>query len=937
MKISFLIFTLLLITTNSFSQSRESLIKKVSQLVQKEDFNEAIIFAEKALKKCENKDAYSLNLLAGLYNKTANYTKAIPLFVESIQTAKIEKKWPLYFNSLIDLAHVYIHLDDYPNAEFYLVQAYKFIRKNADASELLQYAILMTDLANVYFEEADYGKAEPLYLKALEINDNALNNYHPALALSLTNLGKLYFTIGDYSKAEPLYLRAYKIRIKILLRKNGDVCNALDDLGDLYFNIGDSEKAAKYYYEAYDIRKAEFGEQSIQLAASLLRLGKMYTASGNYERAEHLILQTLETRRNILGEKNRDYAKTKESLAILYFNMGNYEKAEILFTQLIEIKRALYGELHPEYANSLFNLANLYSRTNKQGQADSIFKLTIDIFQKNWRSNLRFLNSEESDKFINDNKSKVEFVLSFLYRNPNANTLASVLTLNLFLKNILLSNSNLLRQTANFNKDSAITSKWQTYKSLRFQIGKQYQLPFNQQRNLKNMVNQIEGLERELMHKLPEFQQAFLNKNITWKDVQSKLKPNEASIDFVSFHYFDKRWTDTILYAAFVLRPGWVKPKFVSLFYEDQLSTLIGNENNSLNVNYIYDRSKTLDGTDNVNLYRLIWQPIDSLVKGVNKVYLSPSGILHRIAFSAIPIPEGGKLIDRYEISTLSNIRILAEQHMIDTTISSFVFFGNIDYDKLPAIQVSSSNYISTSTKIAKSFDSLRNLRGGKWVYLPGSVKEIASIENIAKGLKMPLIYYSKDAASEENFKQLNSLTGRTPSIIHIATHGFIFSTLKEKPNDDILLVKGKNNVFQQSDDPLTRAGLVMAGGNEIWTKGKTYPDREDGILTAREVSDLNLQGCVLATLSACETGLGEIKGSEGVFGLQRAFKMAGVQYIIVSLWKVPDNETAEFMEKFYNNWLKQKMPIRKAFRQTQIAMSKIYSPSKWAAFELIE
>ena len=140
----------------------------------------------------------------------------------------------------------------------------------------------------------------------------------------------------------------------------------------------------------------------------------------------------------------------------------------------------------------------------------------------------------------------------------------------------------------------------------------------------------------------------------------------------------------------------------------------------------------------------------------------------------------------------------------------------------------------------------------------------------------------------------------------------------KVKPKVDELLFNDKRSVFLQSDDPLTRAGLVMAGANKIWTTGIPYPNREDGVLTAREVSDLNLEGCVLATLSACETGLGEIKGSEGVFGLQRAFKMAGVKYLIVSLWKVPDKESTEFMEIFYSNWLKQKMPIRAAFRQTQ-------------------
>ncbi len=185
----------------------------------------------------------------------------------------------------------------------------------------------------------------------------------------------------------------------------------------------------------------------MQFASSLLRLGKLYCTSGAYERAEPLLLKALEIKENIIGKNNRDYEITLESMAQLYLYTSKYEKAELLYVQLIEIKRTLFGELHPAYASSLFNLANLYSLTNKQSETDSILKLSIDIYQKNWRSNLRFLSTEVSDKFINDNKSKIEFALSFLYRNQNANSLTSVLTLNLFLKNILLSNNNLLRLT----------------------------------------------------------------------------------------------------------------------------------------------------------------------------------------------------------------------------------------------------------------------------------------------------------------------------------------------------------------------------------------------------------------------------------------------------------------------------------------------------------
>jgi len=284
----------------------------------------------------------------------------------------------------------------------------------------------------------------------------------------------------------------------------------------------------------------------------------------------------------------------------------------------------------------------------------------------------------------------------------------------------------------------------------------------------------------------------------------------------------------------------------------------------------------------------------------------------------------------------VSNIRILAEQRTVVTEHpTSFVLMGGIDYDQAPSVTVPyKPDYVTTDT----AFSSLRALRGGKWSFLPGTANEINGIQKIANSFSLPVTIYTKNNASEENFKLLGSSNKPVPSVLHIATHGFAFATPQQVPRDNVhFFQEDKRTVYRQSEDPLTRAGLVMAGGNKVWSTGLPYSNHEDGILTAREVSDMNLRGCVLATLSACETGLGEIKGSEGVFGLQRAFKMAGVQYLIISLWKVPDDETAAFMELFYTNWLTQKLPIREAFRNAQTTMSKKYKPYQWAAFVLVE
>ena len=190
---------------------------------------------------------------------------------------------------------------------------------------------------------------------------------------------------------------------------------------------------------------------------------------------------------------------------------------------------------------------------------------------------------------------------------------------------------------------------------------------------------------------------------------------------------------------------------------------------------------------------------------------------------------------------------------------------------------------------------------------------------------------FGQKEASEENLKTLSGTV--TPQVIHIATHGFF---LPEKTAGKKEEGAGRGNTYSLANDPLMRSGLILSGGNYAWS-GKTPIDGvEDGIVTAYEISQLNLSSTELVVLSACETALGDIKGSEGVFGLQRAFKMAGVKKMIVSLWQVPDKETAELMTSFYSYWLGGKK-IEAAFEQAQADMRKKYSPFYWAAFVLIE
>jgi CHAT domain-containing protein len=225
----------------------------------------------------------------------------------------------------------------------------------------------------------------------------------------------------------------------------------------------------------------------------------------------------------------------------------------------------------------------------------------------------------------------------------------------------------------------------------------------------------------------------------------------------------------------------------------------------------------------------------------------------------------------------------------------------------------------------------------------------VSNIEKLFKSNQITSTLYTGKQASEESFKHLAD-NGKSPELIHIATHGFFFPEIEPKKDEiekiifrsfeqaDSSIQQNISNepAFTSSENPLLRSGILLAGASRVWNKLPEIEGVEDGTLTAYEVSNMSLSNTQLIVLSACETGLGDIKGSEGVFGLQRAFKMAGVRYIIMSLWQVPDYQTSELMELFYTNWLNG-MAIKEAFNMAQQTMRKKYNPFYWAAFVLIE
>jgi CHAT domain-containing protein len=427
---------------------------------------------------------------------------------------------------------------------------------------------------------------------------------------------------------------------------------------------------------------------------------------------------------------------------------------------------------------------------------------------------------------------------------------------------------------------------------------------------------------------------------VTVHEVQKTLQPEEAAIEFVRFQLFNKKWTDSIIYAAYILRKTDSVPVFVPLCEEKQLQQIFDSAGKTATsmAGSLY-RGVKIDVNNNggilgKKLFQLIWQPLEPYLKGIKMIDYSPAGKIYSIALHALPVDSFHVLMDNYQLQQYTSTRELALRGNGHQTPApnSILLFGDASFT-MDSLQLVQQKTNSTDTIGVKSSIYIPGSRGGgnnTWNNLPGTAVEVGKIKQLFDQHKIAAKSFTQAEATEEKMK---TLSGNSPQVLHIATHGFFL------PDPGIKKGKSGNeqgNTYTLANDPLLRSGLMFAGCNYAWS-GKTPIDGvEDGIATAYEISQLNLSKTELVVLSACETALGDVKGSEGVFGLQRAFKMAGVKKMIVSLWQVPDKETAELMTSFYSNWLDGKS-IAESFYDAQADMRKKYLPYYWAAFVLVE
>lgn len=852
-----------------------------------------------------------------MYN-IGQYEKGIPMAIHSMEIA--EEKYgdthPYYITSLGNLALLYETTLQYEKAITLYSKACD-IQKKLTGNKSTKYAAAISRLGEVYYAQGVYEKAEPIFIETIAVYE-LIGEKNTDYANSLNDLALLYMDIGQYEKSELLYLRANEMRKDILGENNRDYPTGLDNLANLYLLMGKNEKALSLYTRSKEIRKIVLGENDPYYATSLNNLAELYRTTGDYKNAEPLYIQSMQIRKKALGEYHPYYANSLNNLALFYHTLGYDEKAEPLYLQAKDIIEKTLGKYHPYYYNTLNNLAFLYFDLGNFEKAEPLIVEATQIKIQDLKNTFTILSEKEKANYINKNTMLVTNDNSFLfnYKKSSPALVINNFNLQVFIKSLSLAAARSMISSVMGSTDPLLRQRFDEWKKNKIMLAKQYSLlPANRMAGIDRIEAKTEALEKELTRTSAAFRNGQGNLGIDMKSIQRKLQDNEAAIEFVRFRLFNKKVTDSVIYAAYILTKNAAMPVFVPLCEEKQLQQLFsskGANSNSL-VTSIYrgagEENDNISVTKGDNLYRLIWQPLEPYLKGIKKIVYSPAGKLYTVAFNALPVGEGKILMDKYELQQYTSTRQVALRNDADKgRPKNILLFGDAQFSK------KSTGITAVSTT-------------NVWASLPGTADEVKKISQIFSQHHISEKSLLKLQASEENLKKLS---GNSPQVIHLATHGFFL------PEPVMNTGKMPSETFAQAQDPLLRSGLLLAGANDAWRGKVPSGGDEDGIATAYEISQLDLGRTKLVVLSACETALGDIQGSEGVFGLQRAFKMAGVDKMIVSLWQVPDKETGELMVSFYNNWLGGDT-IGNAFYKAQSAMRKKYTPFYWAAFVLIE
>ena len=793
------------------------------------------------------------------------------------------------------------------------------IRERALDPEHPDIAFSLYNLAELLATQGDYAAARPLYERALAIYKKVLGPEHPNTVAALSELGWLLQEQGDYAAARPHYERVLAIREKVLGKEHPDTARSLNNLAMVLGGQGDYAAAQLLCERALAIRKKVLRPEHPETVISLNNLAWLLTKQGDYTAAQSLCERALAIREKVLRPEHPDTARSLDNLAMVLGGQGDYAAALPLHKRALAIREKVLGPKHPETAISLGNLAALLYGQGNYAAAEPLLRRALEID----RENLELAAAAQAERqqlamgqsLRNDLNGYLS--LASAARLPADAAYRHVLAW----KGAVLQRQrrmHALRRLAREDHQPEVARLAGDLQDTATRLATlALAVPDPQrrdawQRQIADLTERKEHLEAELARRSAAFRRERAQQATTPGQLQAALPPGTALVDLLEYTHNEPpaegkgRWRTEARLVAFVVRPdrpivrldlGPVAPIAAAV---DRWRATYGG---------LTPRRDDSAAT----LRQWLWAPLELYLEGMPTVLVSPDGDLARLPLAALPGKEpGAYLLEERAIALLPVPQLLPElMKPADDRPGStegLLAVGDVNYGADPG----SAN--PTGISRSATADAGARLQFGP---LAATGLEIAAVGALfaRRHPDAPVLELKGDRATEE---ALRRQAGRH-RWLHLATHGFFNPPTLRPALGPPAAGAGADPFGGQGVvgfHPGLLSGLALTGANRL-----PKPGKDDGILTALEVAALDLDGVEVVALSACETGLGQTAGGEGLLGLQRAFQEAGTQSVVATLWKVHDTATRVLMERFYVNLWQKKMGKLEALREAQLWM----------------
>lgn len=929
---------IMIFSSVGFAMSAQDILGTLGKALQKEGGKQGAI-QKASLDSVDFQYAISVNENAGFFDveqKGETGSKVLYALKDEADKTLVEKA-----RDSLEIGIGYYEARWYKLAEVSIISTKAFMEANSLTNEIV-YLRTLSNLGLIYLTQGKSAEANELISQTLAMSEQSLGKNSAAFIANLNNQAKLNQALGKYNEAEKELDEALTLAEDVF-GESMQKAILLNNKAMLFQSIGRYNEAAELMKQAIATssgapKKALQGKKSFDSRKFQANLAFIYQLSGNYTEAETNFLAIKKVFDNRKQTGNAEYAGLLNQLGILYIQMGKndqveelfkkakevykkryteeniyyakvtndlgnfyringrYEEAEKQLNKALETRQTLLGMNHPDYVRTQENLAILYWKTARYDQAYMMYREVMDKTIEFINRYFPPMSEAEKTNFWDVTAPRFQRFFNFaIEASPQLKHVSQdFFDYQMATKALLLNSTNKVKEAILKSNDKRLISDYLLWLDQKEQLARLYAYSKEQLKEQKINLTELErstnAMEKSLSERSGDFSAGYSTQKISYKQVLGLLGDTEALVDIVRVRGFGQDFTNESRYVALILKKGMEIPALVVLENGLQLETRYAK----------FYRNAIQQKVTDENSYAQYWAKIENEVQEKKLIYISPDGVYNQLNLNTFKTPTADYVVNRYDLVIIGNSKDLISLKSKKAGVP-----------KKNAFLLGFPEYGTTEVSA-----------------LPGTKVEIDGVSKILKTSGYQVSQFMQNDATEKNVKALSG-----PALVHIATHGYFLQDHDEAAGS-VFGVNAEN----AANNPLLRSGLILAGAGSTITGsgGVDITSNDNGVLTAYEAMNLNLEGTNLVVLSACETGLGDVKSGEGVYGLQRAFQVAGADALIMSLWKVDDAATQLLMTNFYNNWIKLGNK-QKAFKQAQLQlMIKYKEPYYWGAFVMM-